>query len=340
MAAITTNNHSVPQNYLLQWSEDGRQVMAYRLLVPDARYPLWQKKSVRSLTAYEHLYTSMADGEPSDKFERWLNATVESPAAPSLAKVRNNAPLTATDWQSLAYFAMALDLRTPVSYMEHNAYCTKTLPEIMDRVLAQLPRRLREAKQKGVTLDSATVDESFTRFPATVRFEQGAPNEKVQVRAEITVNRELWLFNMKGLLERNATLVRRHHWTILNPHAGCEWFTSDHPVVRLNYYSADKYDFGGGWGNKGTEILLPLSPDHLLYTKVGYMPSMTGSLSLDMTAALQRFIAERAHRWIIARGTPKRVEWIRPRVVDQYTFTQEETAWRHWHRAQSDSPSA
>ena len=42
-----------------------------------------------------------------------------------------------------------------------------------------------------------------------------------------------------------------------------------HPVLRLNYYKPGQYDFRGGWGNPGSEVLMPLSPRHLLYVQVG-----------------------------------------------------------------------
>jgi len=35
-------------------------------------------------------------------------------------------------------------------------------------------------------------------------------------------------------------------------------------VILLNFYSPEKYDFGGGWGSVGTEIFMPLGPGHHL----------------------------------------------------------------------------
>src|SRR5699024_11588180 len=50
--------------------------------------------------------------------------------------------------------------------------------------------------------------------------------------------------------------------------------TSDNPVINLNYYRKDKYDFNGGWGVDNTCIMMPLTPKHLLYTQVGYNGSI------------------------------------------------------------------
>jgi hypothetical protein len=49
--------------------------------------------------------------------------------------------------------------------------------------------------------------------------------------------------------------------------------------IPLNYYARGRYDFKGGWGNKGTEILLPLSPHHLLYTRVGHRVARNAMLN-------------------------------------------------------------
>jgi imidazolonepropionase-like amidohydrolase len=55
----------------------------------------------------------------------------------------------------------------------------------------------------------------------------------------------------------------------LKPYPGFAWFTTDDPVLKLNFNSWDAYDFGGGWGSSGSEILVPLSPLHLTYDLIG-----------------------------------------------------------------------
>ena len=51
---------------------------------------------------------------------------------------------------------------------------------------------------------------------------------------------------------------------------GWEWFTCDHPVMRLNYNGPDDFTLQGGWDYKGTDLVMPLSPRHLLMTQVGH----------------------------------------------------------------------
>jgi hypothetical protein len=158
---------------------------------------------------------------------------------------------------------------------------------------------------------------------------------KAALRAEITIGRELWLHSMRHLLTNTASVLLDHDWCILKPYAGCRWFTSDHPVIRLNYNAQDDYDFGGGWGSRGSEVILPLSPVHLLYTQIGHAAPVVKSLSHDQTILIQRFVAERAHRWIIAHGKPMRAVWFRKRMVDMAAFQVEQEERKRWHSSQT-----
>jgi hypothetical protein len=150
-------------------------------------------------------------------------------------------------------------------------------------------------------------------------------------------SRELWLHNMRRLLTSTADALKRHRWWILRPHPGSHWFTSDHPVVRLNYYGNGRYDLKGGWGNSGAEIIVPLSPTALMYTKIGDRTPRLDVLNADHTLSFQRFVAERARRWIIARSRPQRALMFRERVVDRDAFQAEERLATVWHQAQADA---
>ena len=72
-----------------------------------------------------------------------------------------------------------------------------------------------------------------------------------KVGAEILNGRALWLWSMRHALERTWKELCKHKWTILRPPEGTASFTSGNPVVRLNFGSPAKYDFGGGWGTRG-----------------------------------------------------------------------------------------
>jgi hypothetical protein len=103
-------------------------------------------------------------------------------------------------------------------------------------------------------------------------------------------------------------------------------------VLRLNYYyEQGTYDFKGGWGSQGTDLILPLSPRHLLYTQVGAEAPDRFTFSNEMTSTIQRFLAERAHRWVFARRPTETVARFRPRRIDAAAVAAEKAAWQRWH---------
>ena len=82
------------------------------------------------------------------------------------------------------------------------------------------------------------------------------------------------------------------------------------------------------------KIMMPISPRHLLYTQIGSKLPHRFTVSQEQTRSIQRFMIERAYRWIFAR---KELDWIvedRPRIVDQSQFNAEQKAWKEWHNEQ------
>jgi hypothetical protein len=143
---------------------------------------------------------------------------------------------------------------------------------------------------------------------------------------------------MKHLLTDSDSVkaLLDHRWSILCAPDDLNWFSSDDPVVRLNYHSEDKYNFDGGWGSKGTEIFLPLSPRHLLYTRIGYRPPERGFVLPRVAAEfIRRAIAEHAHRNIFSNLPNEDIPKLRPRHVDAEIFRKEREGWRKWHEDQT-----
>jgi hypothetical protein len=137
---------------------------------------------------------------------------------------------------------------------------------------------------------------------------------------------------LTGLVDR----LSDHRWTILTAPDELLWPTTDDPVVRLNYHSADRYDFVGGWGSAGTEIFLPLGPRHLLFTQVGERPPPRGSVpEAHVAQCLRELIVKHAHRFVFSTQPDQSVEQIRPRLVSAQQIEQEAAEWAHWHGTQT-----
>ncbi len=141
---------------------------------------------------------------------------------------------------------------------------------------------------------------------------------------------------MRHLLTSTLNRLSDHRWTILSAEDDLLWFTTDDPVVRLNFRSPSDYDFKGGWAVPKTNIFLPLSPKHLLFTQVGEKTYQRGEvLPRHMAIMLRRMIAEHAHRYIFSPCKDPAVPHYRPRVVDAEAIKNEQEEWRRWHEEQS-----
>jgi hypothetical protein len=140
---------------------------------------------------------------------------------------------------------------------------------------------------------------------------------------------------MRHALEHTWEVLRQHKWTILKPPEGSTWFTTDNPVVRLNFTNPAKYDFKGGWGSPGSEILLPLDPQHRLCTQIGKRPPLRGETMPPLQAGLvRRIIAEHAYRMIFTLGQDAEIPRLRPRVEDDAEFRRDRERWARWHNQQ------
>ncbi len=329
------DNHYVPCEYLKRWESAPGRVWMYRILVSHENVPLWRESSIRGIAYHKHLYTRIALGRESDEIEQWFEREYETPAEEVLQKVTSNARLTPLDWRILVRFLAAQDVRTPARLVDNIKRWQETVPSLLDYALQETVRRLESPKAHREP--SARVESAVsTDFPIRITTDVNPNPELATLRVETIAGRGLWLFAIKHQLTKTADILHRHRWTILFSPKGINWFTSDDPVIRLNYADPNNYNFDGGWGSKGTEIFMPLSQRHLLYTKVdGLSPSRGTNVSLDQAKMIRRFIAEHAHRSIFAGEPDTNVPKLRPRMVNADLFKDEKTQWSKWHDDQT-----
>jgi hypothetical protein len=328
-------NHYVPCLYLKRFGSPSGRVLTYRVLVAHNNVPMWREKSIKGVAYHAHLYTRIAAGVQTDEIERWLNTEFESPAEEALSKATTDARLSPTDWKILVRFLAAQDVRTPARLAENLQFWNENLQAMLDHTLQEAVEQLEMANNSGQPIHSTkTPNAEYIPLRVTKEIEPGQDFGKLQV--ETLVGRGLWFFTMQRVLTSTVNVLHTHRWTILRPPDDMTWFTTDDPVVRLNYHAMDKYDFNGGWGSPGTEIFLPLGPRHLLYAKVGEHPPQRGSVVPRGTALMiRRFLAEHAHRFIFSAIADAEVQKLRPRKVDATLLRQEDKQWRRWHEQQS-----
>lgn len=333
--AFQRNNHYVPCLYLKRFSSVSGRVPTYRVLVAHESVPFWREKSLKGVAFHAHLYTRIAAAGQTDEIERWLNSEFESPAEEPLLKATTDARLSPADWKALVRFLAAQDVRTPARLAENLQFWNENLPGMLDHTLQKALEELAAAKKSGESIRT-TITPNADYIPMHITRESEPGQEFGKLQVETLVGRGLWFFSMQRALTSTSNILHAHRWTILTPPDGMTWFTTDDPVVRLNYYANREHDFKGGWGNSGTEIFLPLGPRHLLYTKVGERPPRRGSVVPHATALMmRRFIAQHAHRFIFSATADSDVPKLRPRKVDAALLHSEAEQWRRWHVEQS-----
>lgn len=296
---------------------------------------LWKAYSVQGIAYHSYLYTRIVAGRESDEIEQWLEREYETPAEDALQKATSGGRLRPSDWRVLVRFLAAQDVRTPARFVESLPRWHKTMQDILDKTLEKSIQDLESRRPRGK--EPLPAESSLERyFPLSIKTETIPGEELGTLRVETVIGRALWLYEIKHLLTKTANFLHQHRWTILSPPEGIKWFTSDDPVIRLNFHDLKKYDFGGGWGSQGTEIFMPLSPNHLLYTQVGNRPPRRGAcFSFDQAELIRRFIAEHAHRIIFAAEPDALVPRLRPRIVSLDLVRDERRQWSTWHEEQT-----
>ena len=329
------DNHFVPRLYLKLWESSPKQVWTYQILVSHEKMPLWKERSTRVVAYHAHLYTRLVAGQESDEIERWLDQEYEAPAEEVIKKATADARLTPDDWSRLVRFLAAQDVRTPSRLLENLKRSQETLPNLMEDVLQEAVHNLKISKEKNQIIQEAqTPFADYLPLRVTTHIEEG--QEEGYLSVETVAGRGVWLFSIRHLLAKTAKVLHQHQWTILSPPENMTWFTSDDPVIRLNFNSSNNYDFHGGWGSPGTEIFMPLGPRHLLYTQVGKRPPRKGTkFSHEQAALIRRFIAEHAHRTIFAAKQDMDIPKLRPRSTNPRQVQDERMQWKKWHEEQT-----
>jgi hypothetical protein len=336
MKEIHRNNHYVPQTYLKQWSADGHKVWCYGLLVSHKDVPLWRLRSIRGIAYHSHLYTKRTLEGDSDELERWLDKEFEAPAEGAIIKATTGRRLTPEDWENLIRFTAAQCVRTPAWLVQGLERWKVEMPDVLNTTLQEVVKNL-ENGGLGINNNSNKNTDVIEYLPIHVIRESSPDTDKDILKVETIVGRGMWLFSIKHILTNTIKVLLQHKWSIMKADDAIKWITSDDPVIRLNYFGNGKYDFGGGWGREGSEILLPLSPKYMLYTMVGKKSEPRINLSYTTSSELFHIIAKHSDRCIYAYEPIKDIEEIRPRIVNPIAYKHESESWSKWHEEQSIS---
>jgi hypothetical protein len=326
---LARDNHFVPQFYLRNFSSASGEVYEYRTLVSHSSVRPWRSVNVAGTGYEKNLYTRIHRGEETDDIEQWLNREFESPAKEPFQKVLADGELTSGDWEVLVRFLAAQIVRTPAFLVKNLPIWNQMAPEVLKETIDRVDQVIKTAAP-GKELEYAPHAEFLA--VKTVRID--LPEKKlVQFTTTLTVDRRMWFYTMKHVLTDTLKVLHGHNWKILRAPAGLGWFTSDDPVICLNFRSASDYDFGGGWNRPLGNILFPLSPRHLMFTEMGANPYPENVPSRYHARLFRRLIAEHAYRRVYSLTDDDRILRLRPRSVDSQAFQGDRALWEDWYEA-------
>lgn len=330
------DNHYLPCVSSKHFANATGDLCVYRTLVSHPNVHVWDDKAPGSIAWIERLYTRTVDGQESDEIERWFEREVETPASEAIDLIVSDAKLRPDQWDALIRFAAAQSVRTPAFLARNYPNWSKDMPPIVDSVLDELASNGDAAKrvEQGSELSAGQL---FAKYvPVRVLSQPAQERGMAEVKVEILMGRGYWHFAMEHALTNTVEVLRKHKWSVVKPCEGLTWFTSDDPVILLNSSADGSYNFGGGWGSHGSQILLPLSPSHLLYTTVGQKPLLRGT-RLDRTGTqfVRKVIAEHAHAHIFAANRDEEVSMLRPRVVSESGHRQYREIWKNFAQEQA-----
>ncbi|MEN8905261.1 MAG: DUF4238 domain-containing protein [Clostridiales bacterium] len=335
---IKERNHFVPQYYLKKWSNDNHTIWIYRTLVSHSKVKYWENKSIKGNGYYSYLYACTSNGMASDEIEDWLNVHFENPAVNTFRKVTDeninlrNIKLKKGEWQSLIKLCAAQLVRTPANFINSMEYYQRIFPKITKTALNKLIIKLKSDSSQSML--KGETEKTLRNLPIKVNLEKASRDNFTRITVNTKIGRAYWLSGIKYLLENTIKVLLNYNWRLLKVHEDIELFTSDNPAMCINYYEKNNYDFKGGWGNKNSEIIFPLSPKIILYTKVGESRKSHEELSYTLSCEINKMIAEHAFREIYAKDKVYNIQSVRKRIIDSEKFKQELDWWKSWHTNQ------
>ena len=309
--AFHRKNHFIPQFYLQYWASNN-SILLHRNIVSNKNVPEWESKYVRGVGFYSDLYTDYIEGAETDEVEKWLDREFEGPAKPILDKVSKGDLLSRDDYHVLTKYMFSQLVRTPKFLKNNQDRWIVIAEESLNKVTA----KLSNATDMSIASEELDDFDGNVHLPIKTEVIGDVDEDKSLLKVNTHVGRGFWLFGIKLFLTKTIDLLPEYKWSIFQVPPNCSWPTSDNPVTLLNYYGENNYDFKGGMGNTGGEIIFPLTPNHLLYTQIGEKNPKYVSPSLKLYNKLVRVICENSDEYIIAKKKIANIGDIVSRQVD------------------------
>jgi len=332
MNNISRNNHFVPQMYLDAWKNENNKVWTYDLLVPNENCNLWNERTTKSIASQQDFYIMLKDKEEADDIEKYLNEKFEMPASKPLKKAIKGEELSDDEWKAIINYIGCQIVRTPAFVSKMLNISKNKLKDMFQQTVSEIGEVLNNVPLEELKNHSQEQDhtEENKMFPLKIIDTGIDCGDKRILKIETIIGKSYYLHEMMHLLCETIKVLHKHEWKIINLDERVKIPTSDDPVICLNYYSNNNYDFGGGWDNNGSEIIFPISPKKIIYTKVGAR-DIQFKLNYNLSMKIKTMIVEHAYRRIFSIDNEKWITKTRKRYVNMDEFNREKKMLENWH---------
>lgn len=308
------NNHYVPKTYLKYWAKE-KKIQEYSLLVPHEKIPKWKEVSISRTSSVNSLYIFFQDGQLTDEMEDFFSEEFEMYYSTLIKKINTHSLLDESDREYISKLVASQHLRTLNGFKYIQDIVKKKYPQIMEDIVKDLNDKI----QNSNNLLIENVSEIKNELPIEIQFNEGNDNQSI-MKVESYVGKSYWIYALKYLLNSTYKVLNDISWCIYDAPPNFFWVTSDDPVIFLNHYGNNDYDFKGGWGNKNTNIIFPLTPKKLLFAQIGSDLDTYATASYSDAILFQRYIVEHAYTKVYSDSKNHSITKMRKRVVDEQEF--------------------
>ena len=302
--------------------------MMYQRLVPHKEVPCWECKSIRGIAYLPHFYTLAQGGNERDEFEKWLNNEIETPAKSVIDKIKSGSDIsdiTKDELLALLRFTSVQMVRTPAHYFNSSA---QWIHEIQ-KCLSEFTGNSLVAAQKTKTAQK----DDYTLIKHSVI---NRDDEKAYVEYKTVVGRTTHLSQIQRSANEWIPYFEKQKWHVIEAADGIEWPTSDDPVIRYRAVNDKEYTFAAGIAQKGTEVLFPLSPKHLLYASIDRkQPVDKMQKHYIFSELVRRTILEHSFLYVYSKSRQKGMFQYCPRTIDEVEFKRITQLYQNWHKLHS-----
>ncbi len=300
------------------WENSDRNIQVYKKIVVNENEALWRKKKVSQIGYLNDFYI-VYDGQSkdnseqySDNFEEIFNKTFENRLGRILKKIDDGRDLENKDWTTLFKFISVQRYKTLDGYLRIQQLSTDKMEEIIPNVIKNLEQGILAGE-----LSSTEPIVNANKIALPLDVELGAKREgNIDLKVSFVSGRNCWLNQLIRLMDRLYISLEKHSWSLVKAPLNKEWITSDNPVITLNYYNKDHYDFNGGYDSPNAHIIVPISPKYLLFTQIGVKSEPVWQADMEFYEKIIKFICENATISIFSRNENKLVEKYSKRKVN------------------------